>query len=77
MVANTFANMSADSELEIVCPSCAGVARFNDPESENGFTSCPRCDGSGFIPTDLGRKVLALVRHNSKVTSELRVFSAR
>jgi hypothetical protein len=31
-----------------------------EPEWEN----CPVCDGAGYVPTEFGKRVLDLMRHN-------------
>jgi DnaJ-class molecular chaperone len=44
-------------EVEVECPDCHGkeeVVRYH----------CMNCDGTGYVPTDLGRKVLALMCRN-------------
>jgi len=40
-----------DVLLEVECWNCEG-------------DGCEDCNQSGFLPTDLGRKVLELVKHN-------------
>ena len=40
-------------ELETVCEHCRGK-----------WSDCHRCGGSGYIPTEFGERVLALLRHN-------------
>lgn len=62
------------SELEIKCPSCDGRGSFAEGEEPS---ICPRCEGSGFVPTPAGERILALVRHHSKISAKLRIFSAR
>jgi DnaJ-class molecular chaperone len=42
--------------LECECERCGGTGRGVDDE-------CPFCEGAGYIPTEAGRKVLDLVRH--------------
>lgn len=46
-------------KLEDVCHWCSGRGRF-------GCEACGLCDGSGYVPTEFGEKVLALMRHNFK-----------
>ena len=53
--------------LEIRCLRCKGKGRvpgYPDPP-------CAKCDGSGYIPTKLGRRILALVRMASSWTTGL------
>ena len=66
-------------ELEIACPVCNGKKGRATGEEESGFSECFRCEGSGFIPTPLGARILELIHHNSRVqvSAELRVSSAR
>ena len=47
--------------LEQKCPECRGVG--GDEEAGKLFR-CAECSGSGYIPTPLGARVLALMRHN-------------
>ncbi|WP_425503696.1 hypothetical protein [Luteolibacter flavescens] len=53
-------------ELEEVCPSCMGRCGTYDSERDS-CTDCETCHGSGFVPTETGKKILALVRHNHRV----------
>ena len=55
--------MTGDSikelELEVLCPDCDG----------RGWewytkTRCEICNGAGYMPTELGERILALMRHN-------------
>lgn len=64
-------------DLETVCPVCNGDKGRHTGEEISGWAECWNCEGSGFIPTSLGVKILELVRHNSKVeiSGELRVCS--
>ncbi|WP_409565656.1 hypothetical protein [Methylobacterium sp. E-045] len=44
--------------LERVCDDCGGEGRIQ-------YTgTCPFCDGGGYIPTEDGEKILALVFHS-------------
>lgn len=66
-------------DLETQCERCEGRRGYSDIEADNGWAECFKCDGTGFIPTAIGARVLDLIRHNSRVTvsAELRVSSAR
>lgn len=48
----------SDWVLEIQCNECDG--RGGDGAGEE----CLACDGTGYIPTELGEKILSLIRHN-------------
>jgi DnaJ-class molecular chaperone len=49
-------------ELEKICDDCGGKGgRFN--EYGSGIY-CSTCGGAGYLPTDAGKIVLALMRHN-------------
>ncbi len=50
-------------DLEAICPSCKGEGRFSD-NPPHDFTDCFKCDGAGYVPTESGKKVLNLMRHN-------------
>ena len=54
---------------------CRGRGGYADIEDDNGWAECLSCGGSGYKPTELGARILELVRHNSKlkVSAELRV----
>ena len=43
--------------LEVQCNYCSGRGRF-------GRDQCDACDGSGYVPTELGSRILDLMRHN-------------
>lgn len=64
--------------LETVCPRCNGEKGYGDIEADNGWADCPTCNGTGYRPTQIGARILELVRHNSRVniTAELRVSGA-
>jgi DnaJ-class molecular chaperone len=50
--------------LEKQCVYCAGTGhRDNGPFTND---KCSWCDGVGYIPTQLGAEVLALMKHNFK-----------
>jgi DnaJ-class molecular chaperone len=44
-------------EVEVMCPSCRG-------EQQSKSFPCQNCDGTGFIRTELGRKIMAMVLRN-------------
>ena len=72
--------MIADiQELETPCLRCQGRGKRTDIESEEGFSECLECGGSGFKPTPIGARILELIRHNSrvKISAELQVSSAQ
>jgi hypothetical protein len=48
-------------DLETPCNACDGEGQYR---KEGEWRRCRRCDGAGYIPTDLGIKVLDLMRHN-------------
>ena len=68
------------TDLETKCPYCNGKggAHDRDSEREDGWLDCFNCKGSGFVPTEAGVRILALIRHNSrvKISAELTVSGA-
>lgn len=48
-------------EFERPCPSCNGSGRWRGKDQ---WHTCQECDGMGMLPTDLGQRVLELVRRN-------------
>lgn len=44
-------------EVEVVCSMCDGSGEFM-------CRRCHNCDGTGHVPTELGRKILAMVCRN-------------
>ncbi len=52
--------------LEVVCTRCRGRGAFDSRRGES--EDCYDCSGSGYIPTDAGEAVLALIRHNLRVS---------
>jgi hypothetical protein len=42
-------------EMEQLCWKCKGRCQ-----------RCDQCDGVGYLPTEFGKKILALLRHNLK-----------
>jgi DnaJ-class molecular chaperone len=64
--------MSTDKEIETkyivleqLCNICKGHGKHHECGHPN-LSRCYACDGSGYIPTEFGEKVLALMRHNFK-----------
>jgi len=43
--------------------------------SKDNYVDCPDCRGSGFKPTEIGARILTLIKHNAKlaVSAELQV----
>jgi len=70
------ASMSADddSEFEVTCAKCKGT-RSEYKSEDDCYVDCSACNGSGFQPTQLGARILALVRHNARlsVTADFRL----
>ena len=54
-------------DLEKSCRHCAGKGHVYDGE-EDCYADCGKCNGSGLVPTATGLQVLALVRHQFRVT---------
>ena len=54
-----------DNDLETICPICGGTG---GSEMRYDKWRCHNCNGAGYIPTALGERILALVRHNFKLT---------
>jgi DnaJ-class molecular chaperone len=50
-----------DLELEKKCPICEGRG---GADTYRGRWECEICNGSGFIPTEQGERILALVSHH-------------
>jgi Tryptophan RNA-binding attenuator protein inhibitory protein len=48
-------------ELEQECRACMGSGVC---VCDQGRVRCRQCDGAGFLPTEAGERVLALMRHN-------------
>jgi DnaJ-class molecular chaperone len=62
---NITSEMILAADLERLCPRCRGQGG----DTELGcWYSCGECNGAGYIPTEYGKKVLALMRHNFKPT---------
>lgn len=53
------------TDLESLCPTCGGIGGLRS-ERDDITVRCRRCNGAGYIPTDFGRRVLALMEHNFK-----------
>jgi len=53
-------------ELEAVCNQCDGSGEVGEVGTYQTF-DCSECGGAGFIPTEFGEKVLALVQHNLRI----------
>ena len=47
-------------ELEIVCDVCEGAGGRTERRQ---WSDCYWCDGAGYLPTEAGKRVLAMMRH--------------
>lgn len=47
--------------LETLCKNCNGDG---DVISYRGRERCDKCNGAGYIPTEIGTKILDLMAHN-------------
>lgn len=65
----------SDLQLESKCPECNGSGGKFWRGEEEEWRECAKCHGSGYVPTQIGARILELVRHNSRLTvsAELRV----
>jgi DnaJ-class molecular chaperone len=54
-------------ELEVRCERCEGRGEEDEVGTFRTY-DCPECGGAGFVPTEFGQKVLAIVRHNLRIT---------
>ena len=68
----------AELTLEAKCAACGGNGGKLWRGEEEGWRECAKCNGSGYVPTDIGARILKLVRHNSRLTvsAELHVAGA-
>jgi DnaJ-class molecular chaperone len=48
-------------DLEVVCSTCDGAGFFTEQRREY---PCHKCNGAGYLPTEAGKKILDLMRHN-------------
>jgi len=63
-------------DFEIMCPKCNGRGWMLDIEQDEGKSACDNCEGAGYTPTEIGVRILKLIRHNSRVniTADFHVF---
>jgi hypothetical protein len=60
--------------LEIECDECHGDG--NEHWHNGSLAYCQKCKGAGYIPTDSGRLILALVSHNIRIdTADVSFFN--
>jgi DnaJ-class molecular chaperone len=52
-----------DYKLEEKCENCDGSGRSYGDD-------CPGCHGTGYVPTDAGERILALLRHQLHIGRE-------
>lgn len=48
-------------DLETKCTLCAGRGGDRDYD---GWRDCTRSGGSGYVPTEVGKRLLSLIGHN-------------
>lgn len=79
MVDQKQTRMNQDIQLETPCADCDGRGCFADVEEDDGVRACQKCNGSGFVPTQMGARILDLIRHNSrvKISAAFEVSAAR
>ncbi len=53
-------------ELESSCETCLGKGGWWEEGRYRDWHRCGKCEGSGYLPTDLGKRILSLMRHNFK-----------
>lgn len=61
------ANFEIFPDLEAICSACRGGRCLYDSDSDS-YPDCKSCNGSGYVPTPVGARILDLVRHNARVT---------
>ena len=54
-------------DLEVVCADCNGSGGDPTARSKDRWR-CFACKGAGFVPTQFGKKILALIQHNFEPT---------
>ena len=54
-------------QLEELCPACKGKGLYAEVDEK---IPCYKCNGSGYVPTKEGLQIIALIRHNSRITIE-------
>jgi DnaJ-class molecular chaperone len=54
---------ATESIFERSCRKCDGMGWYSAGGGPR--ERCPLCSGSGFTPTELGRQILLLIKHNS------------
>lgn len=52
--------------LENLCDQCEGKGGHQPQYCP--WSDCFECDGSGHVPTEFGKQVLALIQHNLVIT---------
>jgi DnaJ-class molecular chaperone len=48
-------------QLEIRCSECGGIGSYTERYQRY---NCPSCDGAGYLPTEAGKKILEIIKHN-------------
>ncbi len=49
--------------LEVPCDECHGERRYRVSVG-NGWSNCGKCNGAGYVATEFGERVIALMWHN-------------
>ena len=57
-------NESVLGDLEVSCPFCRGVSQRDSARFSEGTARCRKCGGAGYVPTEVGKRILSLMKHN-------------
>jgi DnaJ-class molecular chaperone len=52
-------------DLETLCENCRGKGGWREGQHGSWY-SCGRCNGAGYVPTEIGERVITIMRHNFK-----------
>ena len=50
-------------QLETLCHECNGTGGYVD--HDNTWDACLDCEGTGYIPTQIGTAIITLIRHST------------
>jgi len=67
--------LNNEVDLDIECWSCDAGRKSPDPSYTKEDGTCSYCSGTGYLLTELGRSVMALVERHGKYLKKVKIVT--